>query len=89
MVPSTFPPESAPSQESQFSPEVIESGVQIIEEFLKSWVSRVPSAVDDEDVAMSDDLTPEAQLAELKSCFSAYQQKIQDNPWVQSLLTSL
>jgi len=84
-----FGTESAPSQESQFSPEVIESGVQIVEELLKSWVSGVPSVVDDEDVVMSDDLTPEAQLAELKSCFSAYQQKIQDNPWVQSLLASL
>ncbi|KAH9968223.1 DNA mismatch repair protein [Russula dissimulans] len=84
-----FGTEQAPSQESQFSPEVIESGVQIIEELLKSWVSGVPSAVDDEDVVMADDLTPEAQLAELRSCFSAYQQKIQDNPWVQSLLTSL
>ncbi|KAI0292908.1 DNA mismatch repair protein [Russula brevipes] len=84
-----FGTEQAPSQESQFSPEVIESGVQIVEELLKTWTSRTPSGADDEDVVMSDDLSPEAQLAELKNCFSAYQTRIESNPWVQSLLASL
>ena len=79
-----------PSQdsESQFSPEVIESGVQIVEELLKTWASRAPAA-DDEDVVMADELSPEAQLAELKSCFSTYQERLENNPWVQSLLASL
>ncbi|KAI9458862.1 DNA mismatch repair protein [Lactarius psammicola] len=79
-------------QESQFSPEVIESGVQIVEELLKTWASRSPleaSAVDGEDVVMSDDLSPEAQLDELKSCFSEYQKSIESNPWIQSILSSL
>jgi len=79
-------------QESQFSPEVIESGVQIVEELLKAWASRSPlepSAVDGDDIVMSDDLSPEAQLDELKSCFSEYQQRIESNPWVQSILASL
>jgi DNA mismatch repair protein MSH2 len=80
--------ENAPSQESQFSPEVVESGVQVVEELLKTWASGTP-AVDDEDVVMSDDLSPEAQLAELKRCFSTYQERIESNPWVQSLLASL
>lgn len=84
-----FGSEQAPSQESQFSPEVIENGVQIVEELLKTWASQTPSAAHDEDVVMSDDLSPEAQLAELKNCFSAYQEKIDNNPWVQSLLASL
>ena len=85
----TIPPEH---QESQFSPEVIESGVQIVEELLKTWASRSPlepSAVDGEDIVMSDDLSPEAQLDELKSCFSEYQQRIESNPWVQNILASL
>ncbi|KAH9039589.1 DNA mismatch repair protein [Lactarius pseudohatsudake] len=79
-------------QESLFSPEVIESGVQIVEELLKKWASRSPletSAVDGEDVVMSDDLSPEAQLDELKSCFSDYQSRIESNPWIQSILASL
>jgi DNA mismatch repair protein MSH2 len=59
----------------------------MVEELLKTWVSR--PAADDEDVVMSDDLSPEAQLAELKRCISAYQERIENNPWVQSLLTSL
>jgi DNA mismatch repair protein MSH2 len=80
--------ENAPSQGSQFSPEVVESGVQIVEELLKTWASRTSTA-DDEDVVMSDDLSSEAQLAELKRCFSTYQEKIESNPWVQSLLASL
>ena len=85
----SIPPEQ---QESQFSPEVIESGVQIVEELLKTWASRSPletSAVDGEDIVMSDDLYPEAQLDELKSCFSEYQKKIESNPWIQSILASL
>lgn len=77
-----------PSQESQFSPEVIESGVQIVEELLKTWASQAPAA-DDEDVVMADDLSSEAQLTELKSCFSTYQERLENNPWVQSLLASL
>jgi len=83
-----FGAENMPSRESQFSPEVIESGVQIIEELLKTWASRAPAA-DDEDVVMADDLSPEAELAELKSCFSTYQERLENNPWVQSLLASL
>jgi DNA mismatch repair protein MSH2 len=85
----TFSSEQAPSQESRFSPEVIENGVQIIEELLKTWASRTSSAVQDEDIVMSDDLSPETQLAELKDCFSTYQGRIDSNPWVQSLLASL
>jgi len=87
-----FSSEQAPSQESQFTPEVIENGVQIVEELLKTWASRTPSGTHDEDIIMSDvsdDLSPEPQLAELKNCFSAYQERIDNNPWVQSLLASL
>ena len=85
----SIPPEQ---QESQFSPEVIESGVQIVEELLKTWASRSPSepsAVDGEDIVMSDDLSPEAQLDGLKSCFSEYHERIEGNPWIQSILASL
>jgi DNA mismatch repair protein MSH2 len=85
----SIPPEQ---QESQFSPEVIESGVQVVEELLKTWASRSPletSAVDGEDIVMTDDLSPEAQLDELKSCFSEYQTRIESNPWIQSILASL
>jgi DNA mismatch repair protein MSH2 len=85
--------EQAPLQEeSRFSPEVIESGAQLVEELLKTWVSRTSSDVsvaDGEDIVMSDDLSPEAQLNELKNCFSEYQQRIESNPWVQNLLASL
>ncbi|KAI0305145.1 DNA mismatch repair protein [Multifurca ochricompacta] len=85
------------SQESQFAPEVIESGVQIVEELLKTWASRTPlgrsaAAADDEDIIMSDDdssPSPEAQLDELKSCFAEYQKRIESNAWVQVLLASL
>jgi DNA mismatch repair protein MSH2 len=84
--------EQAPLQESQFSPEVVESGAQLVEELLKTWVSRTSSDVsvaDGEDIVMSDDLSPEAQLNELKNCFSEYQKRIESNPWVQNLLASL
>ncbi|KAI0264715.1 muts domain V-domain-containing protein [Gloeopeniophorella convolvens] len=87
-----FGTEQVASQESQFPPEIVESGVQIVEELLKAWTSRsssdVPTA-DGEDVVMSDDLSPEAQLQELKACFSEHQPKLEGNAWVQNLLASL
>ncbi|KAH9974037.1 DNA mismatch repair protein [Lactifluus volemus] len=86
-----FGTEQTPSRDAQFSPEVIESGVQIVEELLKAWASRSSdvSGADGEDIVMTDDLSPEDRLNELKSCFSEYQQRLDNNPWVQNLLASL
>lgn len=73
--------------------EVTEEGVQLVEDMLKAWAARVSSldstVGDDEDVVMADDMSPEAQLQELKACFAEFQPRMEKNQWVQQLLTSL
>ncbi|KAG0708032.1 DNA mismatch repair protein [Suillus ampliporus] len=71
--------------EPEHSDEVTEEGIQIIEELLKKWASE--SSTDDEDVMM-DDVSPEAQLTELRRCVEEFRPRIEHNAWVQSLLTS-
>ncbi|KAG1815227.1 DNA mismatch repair protein [Suillus subaureus] len=71
--------------EPEHSDEVTEEGIQIIEELLKKWASE--SSADDEDVMM-DDVSHEAQLAELRRCVEEFRPRIEQNAWVQSLLTS-
>ncbi|ETW75892.1 hypothetical protein HETIRDRAFT_152464 [Heterobasidion irregulare TC 32-1] len=79
------------SKDGDFSPEVTEEGIKIVEDLLKTWASRTSSSSmdDGEDVIMSDELSPQAQLEELKTCFAEIQPRIDGNPWVQSLLASL
>jgi DNA mismatch repair protein MSH2 len=66
-------------------PEVTEEGIQIVQELLQAWTSNA----DGDDVIMSDDLSPTAQLQGLKDCVEAFQPRIENNAWLQSMLTSL
>jgi len=66
-------------------PEVTEEGIQIVEELLRAWASNA----DGDDVIMSDDLPPAAQLQRLKDCVDAFRPRIENNAWLQSMLTSL
>ncbi|KDQ60242.1 hypothetical protein JAAARDRAFT_32621 [Jaapia argillacea MUCL 33604] len=77
------------ASEPQHSKEVTDEGIQIVEQLLRTWASRIPDEVDGEDVVMSDDTTAEAQLEELKRCFEEFKPRIEANPWVQYLLSSL
>ncbi|EIW77166.1 DNA mismatch repair protein [Coniophora puteana RWD-64-598 SS2] len=72
--------------DQQFSEEVTQQGVELVEELLRKFASS--SKQDGEDVMM-DDPTPEEQLEELKRCVEEFRPRIDANPWVQSLLTSL
>ncbi|OAX37509.1 DNA mismatch repair protein, partial [Rhizopogon vinicolor AM-OR11-026] len=72
--------------EPDHSDEVTEEGIQIIDELLKKW-AQSESATDDGDVIM-DDMSPEAQLTELRRCVEEFRPRIEQNAWVQSLLTS-
>ncbi|KAG1859584.1 DNA mismatch repair protein [Suillus subalutaceus] len=74
-----------PENVVKHSDEVTEEGIQIIEELLKKWASE--SSADDEDVMM-DDVSHEAQLAELQRCVEEFRPRIEQNAWVQSLLTA-
>lgn len=67
------------------SPQVTEEGIQIVEELLQAWASNA----DGDDVIMSDDLSPAAQLEGLKDCVEGFRPRIEKNAWLQSMLTSL
>lgn len=68
----------------------MEEGTKIVEEFLRTWASRQQNQ-DGEDVVMTDgeEDTPEAQMAELRKCFDEFRPRIEGNPWVQQVLSSL
>jgi DNA mismatch repair protein MSH2 len=72
----------------QIPQDVIEEGVKIMEEVFRSWAT--PNK-DGEDVVMgeADDDDPEQQLEKLKACMQTFAPRIQNNPWIQSVLNSL
>ncbi|KAH7882344.1 DNA mismatch repair protein [Phlebopus sp. FC_14] len=72
--------------EPQHSDEVTEEGIQIVEELLRKWADT--SNADGEDVVM-EDVSPEAQLEELRRCIEEFRPRIEANSWVQSMITSL
>jgi DNA mismatch repair protein MSH2 len=71
--------------EPEALPEVTKEGIQIVEELLRAWASNV----DGDDVIMSDELSPTAQLDGLKDCVEEFRLRIENNAWLQSMLTSL
>ncbi|KAF8656520.1 hypothetical protein AX16_002484 [Volvariella volvacea WC 439] len=74
--------------EEQFSQEVIEAGIKIMEDFFCSWSTL--RRQDGEDVVMEDaEITPEVQLQELKSCVDQFHPQIASNPWLQHILETL
>lgn len=75
---------------SDISQKVTEEGVQIMEELLAAWSSSTRTLYQDgEDTIMADDLSPEAQLEELKKYVAEFQPRIQSNEWLRSVITAL
>ena len=75
---------------AEHSEEETEAGSRIVTELLRTWASQVRQDGDDgDDIVMSDDLSPENQLAELKRCFELFKPQIEANGWCQSVLNSL
>ncbi|KAJ7484541.1 muts domain V-domain-containing protein [Mycena latifolia] len=72
--------------DTEFSPELTEEGIKIVEELLSAWATQ--PADESEDIVMTDD-SPEAQLEELKRCVSQFRPRIEANPWLVSVLGSL
>ena len=75
----------AEQSEPEALPEVTKEGIQIMEELLQAWASDV----DGDDIVMSDELSSAAQLKGLKDCVEEFQPRIENNAWLQSMLTSL
>ncbi|OCH93883.1 hypothetical protein OBBRIDRAFT_723791, partial [Obba rivulosa] len=77
------------SGDAEMPPEVVEEGTKIVEELLRTWASQTPGT-DGEDVVMGDEeLSPEAQLEELKRCVEQFRPRIEGNAWVQTVLASM
>ena len=73
--------------EPQHSDAVMEEGIQIVEDLLRTWAEST-SGTDDEDVVM-EDVSADAQLEELRRCVQAFQPRIEGNAWVQSMISAL
>ena len=73
--------------ESQHPDEVMEQGIQIVEELLRTWAEST-SGTDGEDVVM-DDVSADVQLEELRRCVEGFRPRIEGNAWVQSVISSL
>ena len=77
--------------EPDLDPVVVEEGMRLVEDLLRTWASS--SAVqDDGDVVMGDaeaNETPEAQLEALKKCVEQFRPQLEGNAWVQRLMTTL
>lgn len=73
--------------EPQHSDEVMEEGIQIVEDLLRTWAGST-AGVDGEDVVM-EDADADAQLEELRRCVEAFRPRVEGNAWVQSMMSSL
>ncbi|KAI9568665.1 DNA mismatch repair protein [Boletus coccyginus] len=73
--------------ESQHPDEVMEQGIQIVEELLRTWAEST-SGTDGEDVVM-EDVSADVQLEELRRCVEEFRPRIEGNAWVQSMISSL
>ncbi|KAF8508246.1 DNA mismatch repair protein [Hysterangium stoloniferum] len=75
---------------AKFSKQEADDGSKIVTEFLQNWACRLPSnAEDGDDIVMADDISLDAELAELKRCFEEFKPRIESNPWCQAILSSL
>ncbi|KAG6809946.1 hypothetical protein H0H92_013995 [Tricholoma furcatifolium] len=84
-----FGTDTRDSEEHAIPVEVTEEGLQIMEDFLRTW-SAQPSDIDGEDIIMGGgDEDAEAQLQQLQKCLAEFRPRIENNRWLQSVLTSL
>ncbi|KAI0797257.1 DNA mismatch repair protein [Irpex lacteus] len=79
--------------DADIPPEVVEEGSKLVEELLQAWVAQTSaSSGDAEDAMMVDgqeELSPEAQLEELKKCVERFRPQVEQNLWAQRVLESL
>jgi hypothetical protein len=68
-------------------PEVVKDGVKIMEEFFKAWSSN--ESEDQEDIVMKDDFPSASHLEDLQRHVHAFRSRIDNNPWLQSVIQSL
>ena len=67
--------------------EVTDEGSRLVEEMLRTWASRC--SVDGDDIVMEDDESMEREVEVLKQCVAEYRERMEANPWIQGLVTTL
>ncbi|KAG6879842.1 hypothetical protein C0992_010800 [Termitomyces sp. T32_za158] len=76
-------------EEEAMPSEITEEGLQIMEDFLRTWSSH-PSVNHGEDVVMADvDQDADVELQDLRKCLESFRPRIEKNRWLQSVLLSL
>jgi DNA mismatch repair protein MSH2 len=71
-----------------FRPEVTTEGIRVVEDVLRAWTS-MTSNQDGDDIVMTDLLSPDVQLEDLKKCIQDFRPEIENNPWLKSLISAL
>lgn len=67
--------------------EAAEEGMQIVEDMLRTWTSRIDASQDTMDVDKEcGGFDVDAELAALRNCFEEFKPKIDENTWVQTML---
>ncbi len=74
---------------TKFSQDITEEGSKVIEDLLRSWATQTSQDDEDVDMDMGDDNKAEEELLALRRCAEQYKDRIESNPWIQSLLTTL
>ena len=81
-----YPEQTDPGAEN-IPKEVAEEGMQIVEDMLKTWVSRIADSQDAMDVdGENGGFDVDAELAALRNCFEEFKPKTEGNAWVQTIL---
>lgn len=74
---------------TKFSPEVTEEGSKLVQDLMRSWAMQTSQDSEDVDMDVGDDDRAEEELSALRQCVEQYKDRIESNPWIQSLLTTL
>jgi len=72
------------------SQQVVDEGSAVVFDFLRKWMSQSPA--DDGtngDIVMTDDISLEDQLSELRQCYEEFRPQVEKNEWCQSVLAAL
>jgi len=67
----------------EYTPEVTEQGIEIVEQLLNAWVGN------GDDVVMNGPDDTSSQLEELRAAVEKFKPQIEANPWLQSMITGL
>jgi len=88
MIGVTFP-ERETEENADLSEDVVDEGVQLINEFFQEWLEQEQKQ-DDGDVDMTDGTRdPEESIRRLKEQVEKFAPRLEGNPWLRNVIASL